>query len=354
MTDRIRRLREALPEEAQALLITSPENRFYVSGIRTSAGGILLTRDECYFFADFRYIEAVRARVPHMTPVLLQGRLCAAVAEKVRELGTCVLGFEEKRMQVEQYGEYMAALPGVKLLPCSGVLLRLRQLKDAAELQAIRQAQRITDAGFMHILDYIRPGRTEREIALELEFFMRRYGATGIAFDVIAVSGKNSSMPHGVPGDKKVERGELLTMDFGALYNGYCADMTRTVAVGEISDEMRRVYRTVLAAQRAALEVIRPGVVCAEVDGVARRLIDEAGYEGCFGHGLGHSVGIEIHEDPGFRAGCLERTEPGMVITVEPGVYLEGRFGVRIEDLVVITEDGCENLTTGEKELIVL
>ena len=212
----------------------------------------------------------------------------------------------------------------------------------------------MTDETFSYILPLIQPGKSERELMLEMEFYLRRLGSEGVSFDLIVVSGKNSSLPHGVPTDKKIEVGDFITMDFGAVYNGYRSDMTRTVAVGAVSEEQKHVYNTVLEAQRLALKAIRPGVPCNEIDRIAREHIYNAGFEGCFGHGLGHSVGIEIHEFPAFSPRCETILQPGMVITVEPGIYLEGKFGVRIEDMIYVTEDGCLNLTKSDKSLITL
>ena len=233
-------------------------------------------------------------------------------------------------------------------------LLRdLRVIKTPEEIQKIKAAQRITDAAFTHILRRIRPGVTEREIALEIEFFMRREGADGVAFDLIVVSGENGSLCHGVPSQKKIEKGEFITMDIGAVLDGYHSDMTRTVALGQISPEQKKVYHTVLEAQIAALGQCRPGVACGSVDKAARDII-EKDYPGTFGHSTGHGVGVEIHEWPRFAPGDKTIARPGMVVTVEPGIYLAGRFGVRIEDMVAITETGYENLTHSPKELIQL
>ena len=212
----------------------------------------------------------------------------------------------------------------------------------------------MTDDTFAYIAERIAAGRTERDVMLDMEMYMRRLGSEGVAFNFVVVSGKNSSLPHGVPTDKVIERGDFVTMDFGAVVNGYRSDMTRTVAVGTISDEQRRVYDTVLEAQTAALAAIRAGVVCKDVDKVARDLIARAGYGDCFGHALGHSVGIAVHEAPILSTRCDTVLKAGTMMTVEPGIYLEGKFGVRIEDMVLITEDGYENFTKSPKNLLIL
>ncbi len=236
----------------------------------------------------------------------------------------------------------------------SNALNKARQIKSKEEIGFIKQAQAITDKAFTHILNYIKSGVTEREIALELEFFMRKQGSEGVAFDTIAVSGKNSSLPHGVPTDKSLENGDFLTMDFGAKLGGYCSDMTRTVAIGSVSEEQKMVYDTVLDAQISALKVLKAGKICKDIDKIARDIINKAGFEGAFGHGLGHSVGLEIHENPALNTRDETVLKSGMIMTVEPGIYLEDKFGVRIEDMVLITSKGIENLTVSPKELIIL
>ena len=230
----------------------------------------------------------------------------------------------------------------------------LRQIKSQDEIELIKKAQKITDDAFSHILNFIKSGVTEKEIALELEFFMRKSGSEGVAFDTIAVSGKNSSMPHGVPTDKPLEKGDFITMDFGAKWQGYCSDMTRTVALGKVTDKQRFVYDTVLKAQKAALDVIKAETICFDVDKAARDIIDNAGFKDCFGHGLGHSVGLYIHESPACNKRDMTPLKSGMIMTVEPGIYLENEFGVRIEDMVLVTENGYQNFTKSPKELIIL
>ena len=244
-------------------------------------------------------------------------------------------------------------LEGVRLIPSGGVIEKLRICKDIDEINTIIAAQRIAEAAFDHILGYINPERTELDIALELEFFMRSHGAKSTSFDTIAVSGSASSRPHGVPRPVKIEKG-FLTMDFGALYKGYCSDMTRTVCIGDPTDEMRRVYDTVLSAQLNALDAYAVGKTGHELDAVARKIIYNAGYEGCFGHGLGHGVGMDIHEAPRVRENHFTPMEVGHVVTCEPGIYLEGKYGVRIEDMVVFTESGAVNITHSPKDLIIL
>lgn len=352
---RVKSLQSRL-EKGQAALIVSEANRFYLTGFHSSDGFVFVTADSADFFVDFRYCEMAKSAVSSCSVTLSQKPL-----DELREL---INKHSVKRMFVEtatvsiaEFERYKAALDGVEIPSDSfldNILCELRSQKSRSEIEYIREAQRMTDETFAYILGSIAAGRTEREIMLDMEFYMRRMGSEGVSFDFIVVSGKKSSLPHGVPSDKIIERGDFITMDFGAVVNGYRSDMTRTVAVGEVSGEQKRVYDTVLAAQNAAFSKIAPGVVCSEVDKAARDLIDSAGYNGCFGHALGHSVGIEIHENPTFSPRCKTELKEGMVITVEPGIYLENRFGVRIEDMICVTESGFENLTKSEKNLIIL
>ena len=221
-------------------------------------------------------------------------------------------------------------------------------------MKKIIKAQRIAEAAFEHILTFIKEGVTEKEVALELDYYMLSHGADGLSFETIAVSGKNSSKPHGVPSDKKIEKGDFVTMDFGAVVEGYHSDMTRTVAVGFVTDEQKNVYETVLKAQEAAQAAASSGVCCADVDKAARDVIENAGYGEYFNHSTGHGVGVEIHEYPRLSTVCKAILSVGNVVTDEPGIYIPEKFGVRIEDMLLITENGCENLTRAPKELIIL
>ena len=352
---RVERVRKELAS-GEAFLITSVTNRFYYTGFEASAGAVLIAPEGAVFLIDFRYYEKAK-EVVNSCEVQLSRRLNEEIAELCDRFGVSHLYIETGSTSVSRLASLRAVLPDVDVLESDRFdrfTEDMRAIKTPAELALLRQAQQMTDETFTYILNHIRPGRTEKEIMLDMEFYMRRLGSEGVSFDFIVVSGKNSSLPHGVPTDKVLERGDFLTMDFGAVVGGYHADMTRTVAVGEASEEMRRVYDTVLRAQLESEKVIRAGMVCKDVDKVARDIIYGAGYEGCFGHGLGHSVGVEIHESPSFSPGCETVLLPGMVLTVEPGIYLENRFGVRIEDMVYVTEDGSLNLTASEKSLIVL
>ena len=346
-----------LGERGGAALISSHTNIFYLCGFSFHDGYLLIFPDAAYLLTDSRYSEAAEMEADKGFTVLVpKCGMIAAFRELLGTHGVTSLSVEESNLTVATFDRLVKGLDGVTLLHgVTDILTRLRICKDAAEIAAIREAQRITDAAFTHILDFIKPGVRELDVALELEFFMRRMGASGLAFHTIAVSGSASSLPHGVPRDRVLEQG-FLTMDFGARYRNYCADMTRTVVIGRADAEMKRLYRTVLAAQEAVLDVIGGGLFCSAMDKTARDIIDKSGYEGCFGHSLGHGVGIDIHEAPRLSAKAGDAVlTAGHVVTVEPGIYLTGKYGCRIEDLVVIGADGrAENLTASPKELIEL
>lgn len=338
-----------------AVIISSEINQRYISGFPFTDGYLLITPKKSYLITDFRYVEAARAKSDSGLEVVApEGGMLNYIAGRLKENGCTAVGYEEATLSCAALEKFRAAMPGTKLTAGASVMLDgLREYKDADELRCIAEAQDIADAAFSHILGFINPDKTEIEVALELEFFMRRNGAEATSFDTIAVSGSASSMPHGVPRSVRLERG-FLTMDFGARVNGYCSDMTRTVVIGQADGEMKRVYSTVLKAQSAALEVIREGAVNRDVDRVARDIIYAAGYTGCFGHGLGHGVGMYIHEAPRLSPAAPEGAtlRRGQIVTVEPGIYLEGKYGCRIEDMVCVTPDGARNFTHSKKELI--
>ena len=353
---RLQRLRQELPAQADAALIVSDVNRRYYTGMASSAGTLLVARGGAELVIDFRYIEKAKA-VAKGCNVILQQSLFKQIRAFAESYGIKTLAVETQHMTVSEFEGWKEALPGVTLLSSKlldDLILSHRSVKSAGELAVMRRAQAITDRSFSELLNFIRAGRTEREVASELEYLMRKFGGDGLAFDTIAVSGQNSSMPHGVPTEKPLEPGDFLTLDFGAIKDGYCSDMTRTVAIGHVSDEQKKVYETVLKAQQKAFEVIKAGASCRMVDSAARSLIEDAGYKGCFGHALGHSLGLEIHEEPRFSPLTEAVAAVGNVLSVEPGIYLEGRFGVRIEDVVTVAEDGFENLTHSPKQLIIL
>ncbi len=342
--------------KADAALITSHQNQFYLSQFPFEDGFLLILPDAAYLLTDFRYFEAASKAASGEFCVKAPDTGAFAEIGKLMEAHKATtLWVEESALTLAQKERLATTFPTLSILPgASPVLCELRKFKDEKELATMTTAQELTDAAFTHILDFICKERTEIEVALELEFFMRKNGAEGLAFDTIAVSGTASALPHGVPRSCTLENG-FLTMDFGARYGGYCADMTRTVMIGRADAEQKRLYETVLAAQKAALAAAKAGIGCAELDKVARDIIDGAGYRGCFGHSLGHGIGIDVHEAPGvsFRAPADAVLAPGHVVSCEPGIYLMGKYGCRIEDMIAVKEDGSiHNFTKSPKELI--
>ena len=339
-----------------AVLITDELNQRYATGFAFTDGAVLVTLDRAFLLTDSRYIEAAQKSVSGDITVRMFGagkRLSQLVREAMTECSVKMLGAEEFSLSHGAYLNWQRVL-GVELHPCQSLFYRLRASKDEAEIRSMRRAQAIAEKALDDVLHIIRPGITERDIAAEISYRMLKHGGEGNSFDPIAVTGANSSMPHGVPSDAVVREGDFITMDFGCRYDGYCSDMTRTVVLGEASSKQKEIYGIVLKAQMAALEQICAGKTGSEVDQVARGLIAEAGYGEYFGHGLGHSVGLFIHEEPRLSPKCHSALQKNMTMTVEPGIYIPEFGGVRIEDLVVITEKGCRNLAHSPKELIEL
>lgn len=343
---------------AEAMWISSPHNHLYFSGFANPDGRILVTLDGAYVLADFRYAENARRLCGGFAKVIeTSGPMISYLGEIFAECGAVTVGIEEDSLVCGELDRLKNALPGCKFVHFADKLTAQRRTKTADEVALIAAAQDIADAAFGHILTVL-PGSvgrlTEAGVAAELEYFMKKNGATGISFETIAVSNTSSSSPHAIPAHRPLEPG-FLTMDFGAEIDGYRSDMTRTVVLGRADDGMRRLYDTVLRAQCAALDEIGPGKDCMQMDRIARDIINGAGYEGRFGHSLGHGVGILIHEAPNLARSMSGRTlAPGDVVTVEPGIYIEGKYGCRIEDMVLITEDGMCNFTHSPKELIEL
>ena len=342
--------------EFDAALISSELNQRYLSDFNYTDGYILVGREKAYLLTDFRYIEAARAAVKGFEIVMPAAGMIASLSELIGDNGFNKIAIEESSLSCKDMETFCEKLPkGISLLHgASELLLRQRTVKLPYELERMAKAQSITDAAFTHILSFLSPDVTERDVALELEFFMRRHGAEATAFETIAVSGPASSLPHGEPSDVKLRRG-FLTMDFGARYNGYCSDMTRTVVIGTADEDIKKVYNTVLSAQLAALDKIQAGMLCRDADEIARSVIREAGFGPAFGHSLGHGVGMFIHESPSVSPKSPEdvRLAPGNVVTVEPGIYLEGKYGCRIEDMIAINDDGTvHNFTKSPKNLI--
>ena len=351
-------LMSVMPAEIDAALIVTPFNRRYFTEFESSDGFLLVTRKGSIFYTDSRYIEAACNSIKCCD--VEEGRnVFAQMKDYLEERNVRTVAVEASGMTLAEFGrltsnENMKNFSFVSDNSLDTAISVFRRVKSSEEKEKILAAQKIAEDAFLHILNFIKPGKTEKEIQLELDFFMLKNGADALSFDTIAVSGKNSSMPHGVPTDKPVENGDFITMDFGAVVDGYHSDMTRTVAVGFVTDEQREVYDTVLKAQLASIDVIKAGVSCFDADKAARDIIVNAGYGEYFGHGTGHGVGVEIHELPNLSPKSTMTLEKGNIVTVEPGIYLPGKFGVRTEDMVLVTENGCENLTKSQKSLIVL
>lgn len=346
--------------EVKAVLVSSEINQRYLTGLNYTDGYVLVLPEAAYLLADFRYIEVARATAGSVgvEVVMPEGGMLPCVAGLLEKHAVRHLAYEEETVSCALRIRFAETFPGVELMTGASRLIdSLRLVKDADEIAFMTQAQKLTDDAFAHILNFITPERTELEVALELEFYMRAHGSEGTAFETIAVSGANSSKPHGVPGDRKLTPNAFFTMDFGARWNGYCADMTRTVVLGKADDEMKRLYGTVLEAQTRAIESLHVGMPCCDADKVARDIIDNAGYKGCFGHSLGHGVGLYIHESPRLAASSPREItlQPGHVVTVEPGIYIAGKYGCRIEDMITILPDGTvHDFTQSPKQLIEL
>lgn len=343
-------------QDLDAVLIQDAYNMRYISKFRGGEGVLYISRKRRVLITDSRYTEEAGRESNFEVVACTHNRSVTNIlSELMEQEHTKRLGYEDAAMLCKTFYEYQKALPMVsEWIPLGNEVKRLRQIKTEEELGYLRQAEAIGDKAFSKILDILRPGVTEREIQMELEYWMMKYGSEGTSFDTIVASGIHSSMPHAIPTDKKIEYGDFVTMDFGCRYMGYCSDMTRTVVIGKADDKQKEIYQLVLKANRIAESLLHPGMACWEVDKIARDVITDAGYGDCFGHGLGHSVGLEIHESPACNTRDKTLLQPNMIMTVEPGIYIPGFGGVRIEDMVVITATGYENLTHSTKELIEL
>ncbi len=353
----INKLKEYLKKTGSAALIMSEENICYFTSFHSTNGYLVVTGDKAVFLTDSRYIEAAQNKITTCDEILQIKSMENDLVPLMKGLGVTEVKTESQRISVSRYNE-VKKLFGFATVTSDGdldeAIGEIRTVKNEAEVAKIVKAQRIAERAFDYILGFISTDKTEKEIALELEYFMLRNGADGLSFETICVSGKNSSLPHGVPTDKKIEKGDFITMDYGATTEFYHSDMTRTVAVGEVSSKQAEIYETVLKAQLAGLEAIKSGVNCKDVDAVSRKIIADKGYGDFFGHGLGHGVGIEIHELPNLNPSSKAVLKEGHIVTVEPGIYLPGEFGVRIEDMALVTAEGYVNLTECEKKLIVI
>ena len=346
---RAKHLLEAVP--ADAILISSPENQQYFSGFTGGEAVLVLQKDKLTLFTDSRYFVQVKEEAPDYTLLDITKTKPTAY---LQDFSPKTIAFEEDFVSAKAAKLMADALPDSRWLGIDSEIMTQRSIKDETELACIRQAATLADDAFHHILPLLRPGTCERDIALELEWFMRKQGATGASFPIICASGYRSAMPHGVASDKLLENGDFVTLDFGCFYKGYASDMTRTVVLGKADAEQKKIYETVLSAQMAALDCLQAGITGKEADSVARNIIKKASYGDAFGHSLGHGVGLQIHEQPNLSPRSETVLRPGAVVSVEPGIYIENFGGVRIEDLVIITENGHENMTHSEKKLLEL
>jgi Xaa-Pro aminopeptidase len=352
--EKLAKLRKALEQhQLEAILITNPFNRRYITEFTGTAGVAVVTKNDARFITDFRYTEQAAEQAKAFTIVEHKQSIGEEIKSQLKELDISAIGFERNHLTYAVY-ELYNNLFDAKLVPVSGIIEELRMIKTAEELTVLKQAAAIADSAFEHIQSYIKPGVKEIDISNELEFFMRRQGATSSSFDIIVASGYRAALPHGVASEKEIQAGELVTMDYGAIYKGYCSDITRTVAVGEISGELKTIYNTVLEAQKQGVAEIKPGITGKEADALTRDYITEKGYGDHFGHSTGHGIGLEVHEGPSLSHRTDTILKPGMVVTVEPGIYVPEVGGCRIEDDLVVTETGNERLTFAAKELIQL
>lgn len=348
MNKRADKLCEKL-ESNEAVFISSYPNIFYYSGFRSGDAYLLISPDARYIITDSRYTIQAREQAKGFDVLDIKDGI-----EKIfPKISANYIGYEENAMCVREYKKLRRKLADNQVfVEKQKIIDEQRRIKDTEEIKRIAEAEKIGDEAFLYVLNKIKAGVTEREIALEIEFFMKKHDASALSFDTIVASGLRSAMPHGVASEKVIESGDFVTMDFGCVFEGYCSDMTRTVVVGKANDRQKELYNIVLRAQNTAIEQIKTGALCCEVDAAAREIINNAGYGENFGHGLGHSVGIEIHENPSFTPKCDTRLENGHVITVEPGIYVEDFGGVRIEDLIAVQDGRALNLTHSPKELI--
>ncbi|MBR4109628.1 MAG: aminopeptidase P family protein [Oscillospiraceae bacterium] len=344
-----------LGDQADGLLLTSRYSRHYGVEFDIAEGVAIVTKNGCRYFTDSRYIESAQNHIRDFEVLEMnrENNYYKLINQAITDFSITKLGFEEDYLTVAEYNSYAEKLD-TSLVPFNEQIHQFRAVKEDWELERMRQAQKITDRAFSEVLEKIKAGMTEKQLQAELIYCLYKNGGDGLSFDPIVVSGPNTSLPHGVAGDRVICQGDFITMDFGVIYQGYCSDMTRTVAVGYATEEMEKVYNTVLKAQEAALAATKAGIIGREIDSIARQVITDAGYGKYFGHGYGHSLGMEVHELPSCSPGGQTVMQVNMVSSAEPGIYLPGKFGVRIEDVVVFQESGCENITTSPKKLIIV
>ncbi len=356
MNHRLNKIRDALTELGVDAFITgNPANRRYLSGFTGSAGLVVITKERAVLITDFRYLETAASEAPNFT---IRDRTnysdpIVAIYDVLKEAGVANVAVESEALTLAEFDKWKQAFSGMTLVPTSGIVENLRTIKDEEEVSMIKQAIRITEAAFDHLLSIIRPGICELDIAIAFETFIRRQGAVP-AFDTIVASGTRGALPHGKATEKRIAAGEMVTLDIGVCYGGYCSDITRTIAVGHPSDQMRDIYEVVLRAQQTAIQQLKPGMTAQELDSVSRAVIAQAGYAQYTHRASGHSFGLNVHERPNLSISDTSVIEEGMVLTIEPGIYLKDIGGVRIEDNVLVTTNGCERLTSTNAELIIL
>ncbi len=355
MNQRLSKLNARLAEgDLDAMLVSNPENRRYLSGFTGSAGVLVIKPDEALLVTDFRYYEQVAREAPDFRLAKIETKLADLLPALLAELGVKRLGFESEHVTVAQHGEWTSLTGEIEWLATKEMVERIRAVKEEEEIEALRASAAVTDAAFAHLLEVIRPGMAEKQVAWEIEAYMRTHGASKVAFDLIVAAGPNGAQPHARPGTHIIQEGEAIVVDIGCVLDGYCSDMTRTFSLGEPSARYLEVWQTVLKAQEAAEAAIQPGMTGIEADALARQVIEQAGYGEQFGHGLGHGVGLAVHEKPRASRLSEDMLEPGMTLTVEPGIYLPGEFGVRLEDLVVVRPGGIEVLTHSPKSPVLI
>lgn len=349
-SNRIAALRELFTDNYQAMLITNLNNVRYLCGFSGSCGTLLVTKKEAVFFTDFRYQQQSATEVGNAAEIVIfKNNQLETIFKRVKKARLKTLGVE-KSMSIRQFLAYTEEFKG-ELYPTESLVERLRQTKDAGELKSLKKAFSIADVAFAELMKIIKPGMSENEVAAHLEFFMKMAGSEIPSFSTIIAAGPNSSCPHAQPTDRKLKKGEMVKIDFGAVFDGYHSDMTRTVFLGKATAKFKNVYSIVLEAQQQAIDAIKVGVICKDVDSVARKVITDAGYGENFGHGLGHSLGLEVHEAPSLSAKCDDPIMAGVTFTVEPGIYLPGWGGIRIEDVFLVKEKGLLRLTNTPNKL---
>lgn len=356
--NRINKLRKLINSNNEALIINSNANVYYFTGFNNSEGTVVITSEKAYLLVDFRYIESAK-NIVKSCEVLMFNSFSEDLSQLLLENKINTVYIEAKHTSVFKLNNLIKAFSKINVSINTTDVLdnkidNLRIIKSSTEVDYIQKAQDITEKAYKEILPLIKPDVTEKDIALELEYKMKKYGAEGVSFDLITITGDKTSLPHGVPGNKKIKFGDFFTMDIGALFKGYHSDMTRTIAVGNVSDEQKKIYDIVYNAQTSALLSVKSGVSCGKVDKIARDIISNAGYGKCFGHSTGHGVGLDIHEKPTVSPKSDTILSSGIIITVEPGIYIENNFGVRIEDMVLVTDNGYKNFVNLPKELIIL